>query len=117
MDATMEDVRTAIEWRQIDPARGRARRYFIVECRSLFGDPGLLVTWGRIGRPTRVRLETFGSASMLAARWRELVSRRNAHGYEIQTSLSAACTERRAPLNLSDALLQNSAHHGLSTTP
>lgn len=51
----------AFEMRQLDPKRRRARRYHIAECRSLFGDLSLLVTWGRIGGPTRVRLEMFAN--------------------------------------------------------
>jgi len=74
----------ALELRQVDPMRRRARRYHIAECRSLFGERGLLITWGRIGGPARVRLETFTSEDELDGRWRELIARRSAHGYRVQ---------------------------------
>ena len=65
----------------IDPKRGCARRYHIAEGRSLFGQPALLITWGRIGARARVRLETFTDADTLDARRRQLLARRRAHGY------------------------------------
>jgi len=67
--------------RQVDPARGRLRQYAIAQCRSLFGEPAIFVTWGRIGAATRTRLETFASPQARAKRWGELVARRRAHGY------------------------------------
>ena len=81
-----------LELRQIDPARGRARRYRLSECRSLFGDRAILIVWGRIGRPARVRLETFDSEAELAARWRELLGRRVAHGYQPHEAAVAVST-------------------------
>jgi predicted DNA-binding WGR domain protein len=71
----------ALELQQIDPARRRARRYHMSLCRSLFGEHGLLITWGRVGKQPRVRLETFGTAAELDARWRQLLARRTSHGY------------------------------------
>lgn len=71
-----------LELRQIDPSRGRARRYHLARSRSLFGECAILITWGRIGRPARVRMETFANEAKLRARWRELLARRHAHGYE-----------------------------------
>jgi predicted DNA-binding WGR domain protein len=70
-----------LELRQIDPARSRARRYHVTEARSLFGEHALLIAWGRIGRPARVRLEAFSDEHALAARLRELLVRRDSHGY------------------------------------
>jgi len=67
--------------RHIDPKRARARSYHLRTCRSLFGEPAILITWGRIGRRPRVRLETFASPVDLEARWCELLARRGAHGY------------------------------------
>lgn len=74
----------AVELQQIDPSRRRRRRYHIAPCRSLFGDHGLLITWGSMGRRPRVRLETFASDRDRHARWRELLARRAAHGYRIE---------------------------------
>lgn len=73
---------TELELRQVDPARRRALRYYMTRCRSLFGEVALLIAWGRIGKPARVRLETFQSETELDERWRALVARRNAHGYQ-----------------------------------
>ena len=70
-----------LEFRQIDPSRGRARRYHLARGRSLFGECSILITWGRIGRPARVRVETFTNEAKLRTRWRELLARRRAHGY------------------------------------
>jgi predicted DNA-binding WGR domain protein len=74
-----------LELRSVDPARGRARRYRMAVCRTLFGELGLLITWGRIGGPTRVRLEAFESAAELAERQQQLLARRSAHGYEVRS--------------------------------
>lgn len=71
-----------LELRQIDPARGRARRYHLARSRSLFGESAILITWGRIGRPARVRIETFTNEAKAKARWQELLTRRRAHGYQ-----------------------------------
>lgn len=70
-----------LELRQIDPARGRARRYHMARSRTLFGERAILISWGRIGRPARVRVETFATEAKLNARWRELLARRWSHGY------------------------------------
>lgn len=83
MSQNLSMSRSAIELHQVDPARGRARRYHVAESRSLFGELALLITWGRIGSTPRVRLETFMNESELAARWTELLTRRQAHGYAL----------------------------------
>lgn len=77
----------AFELRSIDPARRRARRYHIAEMRTLFDEPALLITWGRIGARARVRLETFASAEGLLERRQELLARRRAHGYVLISCL------------------------------
>jgi hypothetical protein len=41
----------ALELRSIDPGRRRFRRYRISESRTLFGEPCLIIEWGRIGSP------------------------------------------------------------------
>jgi predicted DNA-binding WGR domain protein len=76
-----EHSRLGLELRLIDRSRRRARRYHIVKARSLFGELGLLTTWGRIGRPARVRLETFTCTVARTERWDQLIARRIAHGY------------------------------------
>lgn len=91
MNPSVQAVRRELELRQVDPKRCRARRYRIAECSSLFGESALLITWGRIGGRTRVRLETFASRTELDARWHELLARRDAHGY-IEEARSALQT-------------------------
>jgi predicted DNA-binding WGR domain protein len=81
-----------LEFRQIDPTRRRARRYHLCECRSLFGERAILIVWGRIGRPARARLETFETEAKLEDRWRELLARRKAHGYQLHTTTSCRST-------------------------
>jgi hypothetical protein len=80
MEATSE-TRRGVTLKQVDPCRRRARVYHLAESNSLFGARGLVVTWGRIGRPPRVRFEAFSSEVELAERWDELLTRRLAHGY------------------------------------
>jgi predicted DNA-binding WGR domain protein len=86
-------TRFNIELRQVDPSRGRARRYHLAEARSLFGELALFISWGRIGRAPRVRLETFATEAALHARWEELLARRAAHDYR----LHAGGRKRAAP--------------------
>jgi len=86
MQQPTHSAQRALELRQVDPVRHRVRRYHIAECRSLFGEHSLLITWGCIGRRARIRLETFGSAAKLDERWHELLARRGSHGYIIQPS-------------------------------
>lgn len=74
----------ALELQQVDTARRRRRRYHLAPCLSLFGDQGLLITWGSVGKRPRVRLETFATDRDRHARWHELLARRVAHGYRIQ---------------------------------
>jgi predicted DNA-binding WGR domain protein len=75
----------ALELQQIDTARRRRRRYHLAPCLSLFGDPGLLITWGSMGKRPRLRLETFSSTDDQHTRWQTLLARRVAHGYRIQS--------------------------------
>jgi predicted DNA-binding WGR domain protein len=76
---------SALAMRSVDRLRGRFRSYHVSECRSLFGEPALFVTWGTIGRTPRTRLETFASEEMRAGRWSQLLARRSAHGYTVNT--------------------------------
>ena len=77
------------ELRQIDASRGRARRYLVAECRTLFGERALLFSWGRIRRPPRIRIETFASEAEVAARLHTLLARRRAHGYTAESATSS----------------------------
>lgn len=78
-----------IELRQIDVSRGRSRRYLVAECRTLFGELALLISWGRIKRPPRIRIETFASEAEVEARMRALLARRRAHGYTAESAPSS----------------------------
>lgn len=79
--AAISGTRRGVTLKQVEPCRRRARVYHLAESNSLFGARGLVVTWGRIGRPPRVRFEAFSSGVELAERWDELLARRLAHGY------------------------------------
>jgi predicted DNA-binding WGR domain protein len=70
-----------LELRLVDPAKNRFRLYGMTEARTLFGEPCLLIAWGRIGRKLRRRTETFDDRELLERRWRALVARRRRHGY------------------------------------
>jgi len=82
MKPTVQQQRE-IAMQQVDPRRRRARMYHLAESTSLFGERGLIVTWGSIGRSPRVRFEPFDSDEALEHRWRELLARRAAHGYRV----------------------------------
>jgi predicted DNA-binding WGR domain protein len=79
----MQIMQAAIELTSIDPERRRARHYGVALCPTLFGGYGLLISWGRIGRPPRVRIETFETPAAIGARLTELLTRRRAHGYVV----------------------------------
>jgi predicted DNA-binding WGR domain protein len=75
------DVVGVMHLRLVDPARNRLRVYCLAESESLFGEPSLFITWGRIGHQCRVRIEVFPDREALARRRRELLARRRRHGY------------------------------------
>jgi predicted DNA-binding WGR domain protein len=89
MDAELYFDADALELCQVDQERGRARQYWIARCHSLFDEPSLGITWGRIGRAPRLRLETFPDGASRDARWKLLLRRRAAHGYRVV----AACAD------------------------
>lgn len=70
-----------IELRLVDPTKNRHRLYGMTESRTLFGEPCLLIAWGRIGHRLRARTETFGDPTSLDRRRRELLARRRRRGY------------------------------------
>ena len=70
-----------VELKLVDPSRNRHRHYSIIEARTLFGEPCLVIAWGRIGSPARVRTEVFETHEDLAQRRAELLARRRRHGY------------------------------------
>lgn len=72
---------TDLELRLIDPVRNRFRLYGIAETRTLFGDLGLEIAWGRIGHPLKRRIETFDDVTALDRRRRALLARRRRNGY------------------------------------
>ncbi len=94
---TMPDL----ELRLIDPERNRFRLYGMTECRSLFGELCLVLTWGRIGHRLRTRTETFVDSSVLERRRRVLIARRHRNGYRlhgprIEEGIRTAPKARRA---------------------
>ena len=72
-----------IELKLVDPSRNRYRHYAITETITLFCEPCLVITWGRIGRRCRIRTEVFATREDLALRRDELLvlERRRQHGY------------------------------------
>jgi len=73
----------SVVMRSVDLSRRRYRHYHLMLCESLFGKPAILVAWGRVGTPPRVRLETFDNSEARMERWSELTGRRTAHGYQV----------------------------------
>ena len=65
----------------VAPERNRFRTYRIGEQGNLFGQPELVITWGRMGRRPSQRVERFDSEQDLNRRKRELLSRRRRNGY------------------------------------
>jgi predicted DNA-binding WGR domain protein len=72
---------TDIELRMVDPARNRFRLYGPTECRTLFGEPCLVIGWGRIGHRLRSRTEVFADRDLLEHRRNALLARRRRNGY------------------------------------
>jgi predicted DNA-binding WGR domain protein len=68
--------------RSVEPTRNRFRAFTMVESRSLWGEPALLVSWGRLGSRPRVRVETFPDVRTLERRRAALLKTRLRHGYE-----------------------------------
>jgi predicted DNA-binding WGR domain protein len=71
---------TDVELRLIDTERNRYRLYGMTECRTLFGEPSLLIAWGRIGHRLRTRSEMFADGIDLERRRRSLLARRRRSG-------------------------------------
>lgn len=72
-----------LEFRHVDPTRNCFRRYVLSEQRTLFGAVDLVIRWGRIGSPLRMRCETFHDRAELEQRRDELSHVRRLHGYEV----------------------------------
>jgi predicted DNA-binding WGR domain protein len=72
---------TDIELRMVDPAHNRFRLYGLTECRTLFGEPCLIIGWGRIGHRLRRRTEVFADYGLLEHRRSALLARRRRNGY------------------------------------
>ena len=65
----------------VDCTRNRKRLFAVVEVWTLFGEPSLLIRWGRLGGHCRVRAEVFDSLQDRSRRRRQLLRRRRRHGY------------------------------------
>lgn len=71
-----------LELRLVDPAKNARRIYGLTECVTLFGELCLRIVWGRIGnRRLRERSELFTDRAALVRRRKELLDRRQRHGY------------------------------------
>jgi predicted DNA-binding WGR domain protein len=90
-----DDLQDDVELRLVDPSRNRFRIYGLTECRTLFGELCLRIVWGRIGyRRLRERSEVFLDRAALVRRRRELLGRRERHGY-VSTSTPRAAARAR----------------------
>jgi predicted DNA-binding WGR domain protein len=93
---TTDDLQDDVELRLVDPSRNRFRIYGLTECRTLFGELCLRIVWGRIGnRRLRERSETFPDRTALVHRRRELLGRRERHGY-VSTAMAKGAARARA---------------------
>ena len=72
-----------MEFRSVDPRENRYRYYRVVEGRTLFGQPCLHFTWGRIGESACHRTEHFEDVSLLECRQREVLAERRRNGYVV----------------------------------
>jgi len=84
------DLMSYMELRSVDANSNRRRRYGIVVQQQLDGSCELIVTWGRIGGRSRIRVERFESTLQMQRRLGALLTRRKRHGYEpVRTSAEA----------------------------
>jgi predicted DNA-binding WGR domain protein len=79
-----------MELRSVDAGANRYRRYCLAVQYAIDGGGQLIVSWGRIGRRLRARVERFASAAELERRYQELLGRRRRHAYEVFSSESVA---------------------------
>lgn len=78
-----------VELRSIVPKDNRYRVYGLTEASTLFGEPCLIIAWGRLGQPLRRRTETFASEEARERRFRALLKRRMRHGYAVRAELGS----------------------------
>jgi predicted DNA-binding WGR domain protein len=67
----------------VDPATNRRRFYALRWQPSLFGEPALLRTWGRLGTVGRSRASAYPDAASAQAAIVALLRRRLRHGYRV----------------------------------
>lgn len=66
----------------VEPSRNCFRHYAVTECKTLFEEHALFISWGRIGKAPRTRCEVFASEGELKKRRAALLAVRRAHGYQ-----------------------------------
>jgi predicted DNA-binding WGR domain protein len=71
----------AMHLRRIDPARNMARFYRLSSTPSLFGDICLVREWGRIGGPSRIRIDLHETAEQAIAAREALSRKKRRRGY------------------------------------
>lgn len=67
----------------VDPARNRARFYVLSVQTTLWGEPAVVCTWGRIGGLGRVTVRILESAQAANATLIKTVDRRLKRGYTV----------------------------------
>jgi len=71
---------------RIDAPRNMARFYALSIQPTLFGEPSLLRSWGRIGSRGQQKIHVFGEESEAVALFLELVAQKHKRGYRPRTS-------------------------------
>lgn len=66
-----------------DPALNMARFYSVAVQPTLFGEVSVTRAWGRIGRPGRFCIETFGEAAAALASAERLIRVKQRRGYGV----------------------------------
>jgi len=67
--------------RRIDPSRNMARFYSLSVEPTLFGDPALVIEWGRIGTIGRRRLRLCPDLEAAVNAWRRIEKSKRQRGY------------------------------------
>jgi predicted DNA-binding WGR domain protein len=86
-----------MELRSVNPESNRHRRYALTTQLRLDGGGELIVTWGRIGRRLRSRVEHFSTSSALEHRYDELLARRRRHGYVVFPAVANDTSPHEVP--------------------
>lgn len=68
---------------KINPAKNQRRFYLLEASRDLFGQPVLIRQYGRIGRTSRVKVESFLELDQAEQKLRKLAASKIRRGYAV----------------------------------